>query len=183
MIVRFRPTCFPGCASESGGSAGTAGSVTTQQCHALLREGDSFTVSLQRTITIPAAPSELAFQIEAPAFDATSTGRISDAVELALVDDLGRPLVHTVAVGRDAFFNWTDGQPAQTGANAQFDGSWVTLDLSHIQPGTAATVIVRLVNNDGDTQSTARLLDFELRTGIGGGTSGAVIEVPDYAAH
>ncbi len=140
--------------AQSGGSPAGQGSVTISGCDATLREGDSFDVTLSQPITIPAQASTLSFNDSNLAFDTTSQGRVKVALEVALVDASGNSLVPTIAANRDAFLNISEGQTAALGAWATIAGQTVTLDLSHVTPGTAATLVFRLVNNDGDVNTS-----------------------------
>ena len=140
--------------AQSGGSPAGQGSVTISGCDATLREGDSFDVTLSQPVTIPSQASTLSFDYSNLAFDTTSQGRVKDAFEVALVDASGNSLVPTIAANRDAFLNVTEGQPAALGAWATIAGQTVTLDVSHVTPGTAATLVFRLVNNDGDVNTS-----------------------------
>src|SRR5262249_55767483 len=115
-----------------GGSAQGQGSVTAQNGHALLHEGDSFLVSLSRSFQIPAEPSSLRFSYANLSFDQTAQHRIKDAFEAALVDSHGHSLVHTISPGRNAFFNSSESQAPALGSEASLDSQTqtVTLDLS-----------------------------------------------------
>src|SRR5207249_4484047 len=118
--------------AESGGTAAAQGTVTVEDGHAVLREGDSFLVTLARTFTIPDPPSTLTFAYSDLAFDTTARHAIKDAFEVALVDAHGQPLVHPIGKGRDAFFNLAEGQAAALGAEATLTQQTVTLDLAPI---------------------------------------------------
>ena len=139
---------------QSGGSASGKGGVTIDGCDATLREGDSFDVTLREPITIPQQASTLTFSFSAPSFDRSSQGRVKDAYEVALVDGLGNSLVPAIAASRDSFLNISEGQPTARGTWATLSGQTVTLDLSNITPGTAATLVFRLANNDGDVNTS-----------------------------
>jgi hypothetical protein len=132
---------------------------------ALLHEGDSFLVTLQRTLTVPDAPAAIAFTYIA-SFDTTDPDSIKDAFEAALTDANGFPLVDTFTAPRDAFFNLTEGMSAVLGSRATHTaaslGSTVTLDISTIPAGTDATLTFRLVNNDRDTETTVTLLSVDV---------------------
>jgi YD repeat-containing protein len=123
----------------------------------LLREGTSFHVTDRQSITIPAQASVLSFTYGDLAFDTNSQGRVKDAFEVALVNASGQSLVPTLATGRDAFFNVSEGQAAAMGAWARANGQTITLDLTHVTPETPATLVFRLVNNDGDTNTSVRI--------------------------
>jgi RHS repeat-associated protein len=166
-------------AGQDGGSASGHGTAGVANCAATLREGDSFDVTLSHTFTVPAQPSLLSFTFDGPAFDTTARNAIKDAFEAALVGGTSQPLVHTFRAGRDAFFNVSEAQAAATGAGTTFDGHTVTTDLSGLVPGSTATLIFRLVNNDGDTNTRVNLTDFRITPG-GQGTP--VIATPQLAA-
>src|SRR5439155_17713970 len=99
---------------QSGGTSGGQGGVSVQDDEALLREGDSFRVTLEKDFIVPAAADLLTFTYDRLDFDTTATSFMKDAFEVSLVDTLGQPLVHTFTTGRDAFFNLAEGQPAAT---------------------------------------------------------------------
>ncbi len=148
---------------EFGGSSDGYGRVvsgTTPPGSAVMHEGDSFLVSLQRTITIPDNATSLEFTYSV-AFDTDDRDLIKDAFEVALTDLHGFSLVDTFAGPRDAFFNVTEGMSAALGSGAtqtMVDQTHqVALDISSIPSGTEAVLTFRLVNNDKDTQTTATL--------------------------
>jgi RHS repeat-associated protein len=143
--------------TQSGGSPTGQGGATLDGEDVLLREGDSFFVSMQHRVVIPGHPSTLEIIYSNLTFDTTDPGHIKDAFEASLVDAQGQPLVHSIATPRDAFFNVTDGQPAALGQEATQNGQTVTLDLSSVLPTTSATLVLRLVNNDGDVNTSVRI--------------------------
>jgi RHS repeat-associated protein len=128
-----------------------------------LTEGTNFAISRSLPFTIGANPSILSFKI-GPQFDTSDTDSINDAFEVALVDANGNSLVHTVAGGRDAFFNWTEGEQVVLGAGTTYNVTdrTVSLNLTGITPGTNATLIFRLVNNDSDTATNVKITDFAI---------------------
>ena len=58
---------------ESGGTDAGRGSVVAENCQAVLREGDSFEVALERTLPAPAESSVLRFTYSGLEFDTTDT--------------------------------------------------------------------------------------------------------------
>src|SRR5262249_34357415 len=143
-----------------GGSPTGKGSVTAGS--AILREGDSFLVGLQRSFTVPENPAPLVFHYTDLNFDTSDAGSIKDAFEASLVDAQGHNLVHPYNSSRDAFFNVTENAGLALGPEAVQTGDaikTVTVDLSAVLPGTQATVSFRLVNNDHDTQTSVHILD------------------------
>ncbi|MBI3467961.1 MAG: tandem-95 repeat protein [Planctomycetes bacterium] len=152
--------------SQSGGGETGQGSVTAADCRAVMREGNSFVVTLARTFTVPEQPGSLSFTYDQLSFDTTDPALINDAFEVALLDEDGNPLVPTFTTGRDAFFNITEGLPAAFDASAvTILGATVIVAMTHIAPGTAATLVFRLVNNDSDTASTVTISDMDFPAG------------------
>ena len=103
--------------------------------------------------------------------EGSQTVDINDAFELALLDVDGNPAVATVGQGRDAFFNFTEGQGQliASGVDVQNltqapDESWsgrVVLDVDSGLAGQTLTLVARLLNNDAD-DTTAVSVDFNL---------------------
>ncbi|MEX2214855.1 MAG: putative Ig domain-containing protein [Phycisphaeraceae bacterium] len=160
--------------TDAAGNTGEAGLTVIREDGqtVVLVEGSDFTVQFQSTFTVPEAASTLAITFDALLFD-SSDAFINDAFEIALVDAQGRSLVHTATGGSslfDAAFNLTQNQSALLGVNTQLDGQTVLIDLTHIAPGTQATLIARLVNNDADTQSTVSIVSVEVLEDGGLGT-------------
>ena len=138
--------------SQTGGSPTGKGSETTiaQAPGILLKEGDSFTASLEHDFVVPASPAFLTVTYANLSFDTTAVGQIKDAFEMDLVNASNQPLVEPYAADRDAFFNISEGQPAALGSGVTVNGTNVTVDISGLTPGTTARLILRLDNNDGD---------------------------------
>ncbi len=144
-----------------------AGGLQSTQTYLLgvdvvLREGTNFSPTQAVTFTVD-RPSILNFTIE-PTFDTADPASINDAFEVALVDANGNSLVHTIAQGRDIFFNLTEGEPTALGVGATYSiqTQTVSLNLTGIQSGTPATLIFRLVNDDGDSTTSVRIKDIAL---------------------
>lgn len=134
-----------------------------------LTEDDRFETTAAQAITVPAGASYFEFDILNLSFDTDTSGRISDAFEVALLDADGNSLVHTIAADRDAFFNASERGTQATATNTVLNGSIVRIDLSHIPAGTAATVLYRLVNNDNaDGNDTATTVTVSEGTVIAG---------------
>jgi len=143
-------------AHEDGGSPMGAGGVRVAGCEAVLVEGDSFIVSLERPFVIPDEASKLLIRYRNLAFD-TTADFVKDAFEMALVDSQGNSLVHTFRPGRDAFFNIAEGIPPLLGTGTTSDGENVAVDLSGLFASTSARLVLRLVNNDSDVETTVRI--------------------------
>jgi RHS repeat-associated protein len=126
-----------------------------------LLEGTSFNKQLDIPITIPTTGGKLSFKLDPLQFDGTDLKGINDALEVILVDAGGKSLVTPFQAGRDAFFNWTEGESVVTGDDASYDSATgiVTLNLTGVTPGSA-NLIFRLLNNDTDTTTTVTLNDL-----------------------
>lgn len=149
---------------QVGGSSAGKGSVDLPDCAgATLHEGDSFNVTLRKTLTVPQQVSDLLFNFDAPAFDTTSQGTIKDAFEVAFVDAKGRSLLQTIGSGQDAFFNLSEGQPAALAAGVTLQGSTVTVSLAGLPAGSTGTLTFRLVNNDQDRTTAVHLNTLRLQ--------------------
>lgn len=158
---------------------------TNKSCSALMTEGDSFQVVLERTFQIPAVASMLCVTYGSPAFDSSATSAMRDAFEIALVDDSGRPLTFTIQGGDgiqpasasvpatlppspDACFNHTDGKapftaPGVAAVAAPDSRFQVAVDVSPLPANSVAKLILRLVNNDRDRASTVRIADVRFK--------------------
>jgi hypothetical protein len=123
----------------------------------VLTQGTSFEVGLKHSFQIPTSPTFLTFDYSNLSFDTSSTGRAKDAFEAAFVDSNGNSLVPTIAPGRDAFFNITEGMPAALATGVTLQNGTVNLDISHLFATTTGTIIFRLITNDADTGTTVRI--------------------------
>jgi RHS repeat-associated protein len=154
---------------EFGGSAAGRGTVTVGS--AVLHEGDSFLVSIDRRFTIPSPSNRLQFAYEA-SFDLSSTNQVRDAFEVGLFDGEGQSLVYTLRTEGDAFFNDSEGlgPVGGQGVTVVREGSLerVTVDLSSVSAGQQATLVFRLVNNDADTASIVHITSADLVGGPDG---------------
>ncbi len=84
------------------------GTVTVADGVATFVEGDSFRVGLGEAFAVPATATAVTVTFDAPAFDASSVGRVKDAFEVAVLRADGSPLALPTAAGRAAAFNWTE---------------------------------------------------------------------------
>ncbi len=155
--------------AQSGGSESGRGGVEGL-CQADMHEGDSFLVTMEQTIVIP-EQAVLEIRYDNLGFDLSDTKGVNDAFEAALIDSSGNSLVHTFQTDRDAFLNITEDQGPQVGAGTRIEQGLVSVDLSEVFAGTEATLILRLINNDADTESRVSITDF-------GVTPNAASEVP-----
>ncbi|AFY70885.1 RHS repeat-associated core domain protein [Thalassoporum mexicanum PCC 7367] len=135
----------------------------------ILQEGQSFQVDLTESLDILEQPAILTFTYDDD-FDLTDTAGINDALEVAIVDANGDPLVQPFATGRDAFFNLTEGEGAAFSIDASLVDKTVTLNLPAFTLGQTTNLIFELINNDSDTQTTFTISDIAILPG-GTGTS------------
>ena len=146
-----------------------AGGLTATQNYtlavsALLKEGNNFSPSLQKAITVPTNPTFLRFKIEGLSFDQTDTNSIKDAFEVELVDAQGNSLVHTIGSDKTAFLNITEGLTASLAPGVTYDANTgiIRVNLVGVQPNTTANLVLRLVNNDQDTATQVRITEITL---------------------
>ncbi len=156
-----------GMAFTTGG--GHSGNFSSLGCAPVLREGASFVTTLTTPLTIPADAAAVSFVMEGIEFDTTNKGRIHDAFEVSLLDLSGRSLVHSIANGRDAFFNSSENGQALGTTQVVISGSRITLSLADVHPGTLANLVFRLVNNDADTNTVAGVRSVEYQSTFSGG--------------
>ena len=107
-------------------SADVAGTVIAQSGFAQLVENESFLVSVNQEITIPANPETievdlLSIGLEDPA------GGIPDAFEISILDENGNSLVPTFRPDATSFFNVNPGDYVSFASGVTFD-----LSLIHI---------------------------------------------------
>ena len=160
--------------TQTGGSASGAGSIVGGPCEATIREGDSFRVALERTMTVPDSLTVLELTLENVDFDLTESNSINDALEIAVLDRDGNSLVHRIDSQRASAINLTESLDPQTAVGSSFDGEKITIDLSGVPAGTEATVVVQLINNDQDVGTSVGLKRFEILPGAGQGVLSTV---------
>lgn len=155
---------------EAGGSPAGRGRVT--EGSAILHEGDSFLVTIDKQFAMGLLPQSLSFTYEA-FFDTSDPDFVNDAFEAALLDADGFSLVDTYLPGRDSYFNLTEGLSAALAQGvSEQQVTWpeatkgvahrVSVDLADVPSGTSATLVFRLVNNDTDTHTYVRIFDAGL---------------------
>jgi hypothetical protein len=144
------------------------GFVSSASCGPKLHEGASYLTQISTEVTIPPNATNLSFRLTLPSFDTTSPAGMKDAFEAALVDQNGNALVFPYSRSRDSFLNMTEGQVPVTAPGVKVSGDKVDVNVSQIPAGTTAKLVIRLVNNDRDTQSNAGVSELQIATdGIG----------------
>jgi RHS repeat-associated protein len=126
--------------------------ITVNGMYGALIERAKFRSEFSKSYVIQSGDEALRFTWTDLDFD-TADSFINDAFELALVDTAGRPLVGTIAGGRDASFNFTEGESAVAANGVYYDAAnnRVTFDVRRLAVGTEVRLVARLVNNDADT--------------------------------
>jgi RHS repeat-associated protein len=162
VAVALGPNTFTVQATDKAGNVGTTQItvIRDQTGGTTLVEGTRFVTPYQFTFTVPSQPSELQFSYDALSFDPSTF--IQDAFEASLTDANGNSLVLPISSSQDVFLNITDGQAPIVSPNAQLANGTVDVDLSHITPGTQATLTARLVNNYSDTGTTVHISDPQI---------------------
>ncbi len=133
-----------------------------------LVEEQRFVTHIERPVILASTTKSLQFKFTDLIFDTTDQSSIRDAFEIAILDPTGTPVVPTIGVGRDSFFNITDGVAPKLAPGVTYDvmTGVVSLDVSHLTSSGPFTWTVRLINNDGlpasDTESTVR---FDMAVG------------------
>lgn len=128
--------------------------INAGRCSPRIVEGDSFQSQVSLSFEVPHEPSVVEIQLRDIAFSEIDRGFIRDAVEVSLLDAAGNTLVATIGGGSDAVFNATEGVERQAADGIIIDGDKITIGLVGIPAGTDATASVRILNNDGDDESS-----------------------------
>lgn len=157
--------------SVEGGYVAPARGQNGIGCSPRLVEGNSLVSSLSREFSVPSFPSFAKIDFRELMFDETDAGFVRDAFEIAIVDNDGNPVVDTIAFGRDATFNDTEGIGALFSEATTLVNDSLFVDLTGLPPFLEARAIVRLINNDADTSTSVIVDSFSIvsndsRTGI-----------------
>ncbi|QUY45864.1 putative Ig domain-containing protein [Acaryochloris marina] len=162
----------------SDGQGGTDSQTISFNISSLivLQEGTNFTTTAEQAITIPSNTAELRFTYSDLIFDTSDPDFINDAFEVALVDGNGNSLIHTIGSNQDAFLNMTEGFPAELAPGVRLEGQTVIVNLAGLAPGTEATLVFRLVNDDSDVTTSVQINDIEVQDSTG---SDPVTAIPD----
>src|SRR5262249_45466796 len=63
---------------------------------------------------------------------------------------------------KDVFFNETEGQTPNGAAGTTVNDQTVSVNLAGLTPGSDAKLVLRLVNNDGDTQTSVHIANVQV---------------------
>lgn len=139
------------------------GSAGIEGCSVVMREGNSFLVSMERTFLLPEGERILSVSYASLQFDRAQPNRIKDAFEIAVLDALNRPITYTLdsidgstpsKAARDACFNVSEGSEPLLAPGIGHANSTVYIDLSFLEPQTPVKLVLRLINNDLDQETT-----------------------------
>jgi hypothetical protein len=117
--------------------------------------------SLQQSFVVPARPQSLSFDLVALGLE-DPAGGLPDAFEASLLDAAQNSVVPTFRAEATSFFNANPGGAVSTAQGVTFDGRHVTLDISHLTPGTTVTPNFDLVGNPPGVGSTASIGDVQV---------------------
>ena len=149
-------------ANSSNGLDG--GFVSSASCGPKLHEGVSYITQISTDVTIPPNATNLSFRVSNTSFDTSSATGMKDAFEAALVDQNGNTLVFPFSRNRDSFLNMSEGQVPVSAPGVKVTGDTIDVNVSQIPAGTVAKLLIRLVNNDRDTQTSAGVSELKIAT-------------------
>ncbi|QDV25752.1 FG-GAP-like repeat-containing protein [Aureliella helgolandensis] len=136
-------------------------------CSPQLQEQTQFATEFVREFTLPNDSTALRISFQTPEFDLESRRSIRDAFEIEVTDFQGNPLSFPYSSGRDAVYNWSEdlepvfGAGVSTTTEPSGADSTATINLSGLAAGTQVRVTTRLVNNDGDDDTSTLIRGFE----------------------
>ena len=100
-------------------------------------------------------PSAIEITFDQLNFDTSSKGRANDAFEAAA--GCSRADSRPCCRAGKRFFNASEGQTEAAAVGTSILGNTITVSLAGLTPGTQANLVLRLVNNDGDTQTSVHV--------------------------
>lgn len=143
---------------------GVAGTVIAQSGFAQLVENESFLVSVNQAFVVPANPQSITVDILSLGLE-NAAGGIPDAFEISILDGNGNSLLPTFRPNATSLFNVNPGSSnpvIEMATGVTFDGTKVTIDISAIAAGTAATIYFDLIGNGPGTKSTVSIDNVRL---------------------
>jgi hypothetical protein len=137
------------------------GPVTTADGAAQLQAGSALLTSLRQTLTVPAGPQTLSFDL--PSLDLQgAAGGVPGAFEVSLLDADNNSVVPTFGPEATSFLNVDAGGAAATAPGVTFDGQHVTVDVSGLTPGTTVTLSFDLIGGASGGNATATVANVQL---------------------
>lgn len=125
-----------------------SGQVSVQAGKAVFEERGGFLSILEQTIVLPPGPQTLSFDL----LDArlgSAPGELPDAFEVSLLDGAGGSLLPSFRVDAESLFNRSGTLDDRLAASTGISSNRVTVDLTSLAGGTAATVRFALVGSPG----------------------------------
>lgn len=121
--------------------------------------------TLRQNFTVPAdGVIRLTFDILSLGLDPTIVGNIPDAFEVSLLDASGNSLVATIDSQSTSFFNVNPDDDIRMADGVTFDGQTVTVDLTGLAAGTAATLYFDIIGALPDLDSVVALDNVVVET-------------------
>lgn len=163
---------------QVGGFSTEGGYYSSAVCSPQIVEGAGFVTEYERILKVPANRNSLVVTFEAPSFDTSTVGEIKDALEVWLQDKNNKPINNGLSSNRRAVLNWTEGFEPIVGPGSRLERSASSqelafhIDVSEFAAGTEMQLVMRLINNDRDDQTSVILRGFEFRT--------AAVESPSW---
>lgn len=146
---------------EYGGSSDPGG-VDVENGQAVLREGDSFLVTLSQAFLMQADAKSLSFTIRLdPGFD-VSDAAIPDAFEASLLGEGEGSTLPTWNVEATSFLNLQEDGTPHLAPGVIWDGERATVDVSGVPEGQRVTLYLDLIGADADQAGAVRIDDVEV---------------------
>lgn len=149
-------------------AAGLAGwTVSSGQVHAsngvvqFQEDSSVLTSTLQKTFVVPDRPQTLSFDLLSLGLEAPAGG-VPDAFEVSLLDANQNSVVPTWSSQATSFYNANPGNVVSTAAGVTVNGTRITLDISHLTPGSQPTLFFDLVGNPPGTGSVASIANVQV---------------------
>ncbi|MEM6468700.1 MAG: putative Ig domain-containing protein [Planctomycetota bacterium] len=151
-----------------GGQVRPERDAESSRCFLHLTESDTFLASITSDFVVPPNASHVELELANVNFDLTSNGLANDAIEIAVLDSEGRPLIVPYLDGGDAVLNLTEGFDPQgtpsISVSSRGNVEAITIPLDQLPIGAQASLVVRTINNDNDTGTSFDYLGFEVVT-------------------
>lgn len=149
-------------ASGLSGWEVTSGTVTSDRGFTQFQEsGTSLTSTLEKTFIVPQGATTLSFDVTSLGLEATTSG-VPDAFEVSLLDGQSNSLVGSFSSDATSFINFQPGGSMSKASGVTFDGRRVTVDISSLTPGSAATLVFDLIGNPPGQASTATIANVQV---------------------
>ncbi|MFO1064295.1 MAG: FG-GAP-like repeat-containing protein, partial [Pirellulales bacterium] len=142
------------------GSDAASGRIVSSSCSPRIVEGNSLAPELNRSFVLPDNSSAVRVVFETPNFDSTAQDKLRDAFEITVESAAQSNITLPFRSRVEASLNWSESLSPLAGPGVQLNRdtgngrTTAVFNLNGVAGGTAITVSARLVNNDGDTNSS-----------------------------